>query len=110
MAYATISFRHRPSGRVKIAPIGFSWTTFFFGFFPALLRGHFIGALVIGLLGLATVGLSNLVIAFLYNKWFVNYLIGEGFTATSASRDMKFLGEQLKIDLIDEAVGKVAAA
>lgn len=35
------------NGEIKKAYEGFSWTVFFFGFFPPLFRGHFMGAIVI---------------------------------------------------------------
>ena len=36
-------------------------------------------------------GLSGLVFAFIYNKMYVRFLIGEGFKATGASQDIGFL-------------------
>ncbi|MBU3028848.1 hypothetical protein [Paracoccus marinaquae] len=103
MAYATVNFHHRQSGRIKNAPVGFSWTTFFFGLFPALLRGHWVGAIVIGLLSFATFGFAGPVIAFFYNKWYINHLIGEGFKVSSASQDISYLSQRLKVALpLDE--------
>ena len=58
---------------------GVSWTTFFFGFFPALFRGHIAAGLLIFVAALFTFGLSNLVFMFTYNKWHFNYLMEKGF-------------------------------
>lgn len=110
MAYASINFHHPQSGRIKTAPVGFSWTTLFFGFFPALLRSHWVGALAIFLLCFVTWGLAGVVFSFFYNKWYVRHLISEGFKATSASQDLTYLGQRLKIALPVEAPSKVAIA
>lgn len=95
MAYATIYFEHPQSGRIKEAPVGFSWTTLFFGFFPALLRGHWVMAIVMFILAVLTFGLSGLVFPFIYNKMYVKHLIGEGFKAKSASQDLSFLTQKM---------------
>ncbi len=84
MAYTTIVFENRVSGAVKEAPVGFSWTVFFFGFFPALFRGDWKWAVIIFLLALLTFGLSNLVFMFIYNKLYIKDLVGAGFKAKSA--------------------------
>ena len=51
----------------------------FFGFFPALLRGHVGIALVQLFLQLLSVGLSIIIFAFIYNKMYVNYLLENGY-------------------------------
>jgi hypothetical protein len=99
MAYAELNFVQPHSGRMKTAPVGFSWTTFFFGFFPALLRGHWIGAIIQVLLAFLTFGLSNLVFMFIYNKMYIKYLVGEGYRVQSSSGDVKFIGGQLQMQL-----------
>ena len=83
MAYATLLMENPLTGQMKEAPVGCSWTTFFFGFFPALFRGDFKWAIIIFLLALITVGLSGLVFMFIYNKLYIKDLIADGFKVKS---------------------------
>ena len=39
MAFALITLENKKTHQLKQAPIGFSWTNFFFGFFVPLFRG-----------------------------------------------------------------------
>jgi hypothetical protein len=82
-----IMMKHKDTGVVKTGFYGFSWTTLFFGFFPALFRGDyitFIGGFVIYLiLAIATFGILPLIIsiiwAFIYNKYFTTKLLERGY-------------------------------
>lgn len=66
--------------------VGFSWTTFFFGFWVPLIRKDFVSALVIFLIS-CVVGavyppaafLVGVIIAFGYNKYYTQNLIKQGF-------------------------------
>lgn len=82
MAYAEITFEQKQTGSIKTAPVGFSWTVFFFGFFPALFRSDFKWFLIIILLGFCTFGISNLFFSFTYNKAYIKELIAAGYKAT----------------------------
>lgn len=75
---------------VKVAPLGFSWTTLFFGFWVPLFRKDWLGFLVmfIGmpLFTIITFGYGGLlwfVIPFLYNKNYVNRLLKQGYQPQS---------------------------
>lgn len=67
--------------RTKVAPIGFSWTTFFFGFFVPVVRGDWLWFLIQLGLAILTSGLSTFVFMFIYNKIYANGLIDKGFKA-----------------------------
>lgn len=99
MANSTIYFKHLPTGRMRAAPVGFSWTTMFFGPFPALFRGHWVGFFVILILGLFTFHLSSLVFMFVYNSWYARHLIGDGYKATGATADFEYLGQRIGIPI-----------
>ena len=83
MAYTIITFENPNTGHVKEAPVGFSWTVLFFGFFPPLFRGDWKWGVIMFLLALITFGLSGLVFMFIYNKLYIKDLIGSGFKAKS---------------------------
>ena len=85
-----ISLRHKQSGVIKSAPIGFSWTTFFFGGFPALFRGDLKWAVIMWFEWLAGLGLSivtfgvtslifGIAIAVIYNKRYIVERLEEGY-------------------------------
>jgi len=84
---ATVQMRNPKSGIVKNGFYGFSWTSFFWGGIPALIRGDIaygIGILVAGLvLGVFSFGLLSIVVnivwAFVYNKNYTHRLIEAGF-------------------------------
>jgi hypothetical protein len=76
---STIKLKNDANGAVKIAPIGFSWTTFLFGPFPALFRGDFLMALAMVVVGFLTFWLGWLAFGFFYNKVYLDSLIKQGF-------------------------------
>ena len=83
MANNTIFFENPTSGQKKKAPVGISWTTLFFGPFPALMRGSFKWFAIILLTSIFTMGISHFVFMFLFNKLYIKDLIGAGFKAKS---------------------------
>ncbi len=100
MAYTSIIFENEETGAIKEAPVGFSWTTFFFGFFPALFRGDWKWGLIMFALYLVTLGLSGLIFMFIYNKLYIKGLINAGFKAKSiASGDMEFAASKLGFEI-----------
>jgi hypothetical protein len=74
-------------GITKEVKVGFSWTTFFFGFFPALFRGDLKWAAIMFIISVAigsfTLGIgawvSGIVFSFVYNKIYVKELIEKGY-------------------------------
>ncbi|MCW2245405.1 hypothetical protein M2352_000996 [Azospirillum fermentarium] len=74
-----VRMQHPETGLVKKGFVGFSWTTFFFGFFPALFRGDWGFGLILMVLNVVTVGIAGFIAAFLYNKSYTNRLIEKGY-------------------------------
>lgn len=74
----TITLTDR-QGHVKDAPIGFSWTTLFFGIFPALMRSDWKWGIIQFIIATATFGISWFVMPFLYNKLYIKDLLASGY-------------------------------
>lgn len=100
MAFTKILFENPETGAIKTAPAGFSWTTFFFGFFPALFRGDFKWAIIQFVLLLLTAGLAGLVFMFIYNKLYIKDLIKKGFKAKSIELgDLESASAKIGVDI-----------
>lgn len=99
MAYATITFESPFTDGIKFAPVGFSWTSLFLGYFPPLFRGHIGGAAIIMLLHIPTLGLSSIIFGFIYNRMYIRHLIKSGFVATGATQDIHALSSRLKLQI-----------
>ena len=82
----------------KVVPLGFSWTTFFWGGWPALFRGDWLWFLIILIPGLFTYGFTSIVFAFFYNKIYAKSLFNKGYRVsvlpvdTTEAKILSYLG------------------
>lgn len=74
-----IVYKNNITGEIRNVPEGFSWTTLFFGFFPALFRADYQYAAIQIMLALVTFGISTLIFPFIYNSLYMKKLISLGF-------------------------------
>ena len=86
MAFDTAHFENPRTGRMRSAPMGFSWTTFFFGPFPMLFRGAWKWFLIVLLTAVVTYGLAGFVWMFIINKLYLKDLIRDGYKLSSTDR------------------------
>lgn len=101
-----IAMKNPKTGELKTGYTGFSWTTLFFGFFPALFRADwitFIGVFVVYSILTATTGFGGIIAmfvwAFLYNRHYTLGLIKNGFVMNGSHEENKAAAIQLKIEL-----------
>jgi hypothetical protein len=73
------TYLKHPCGIIKPVKRGFSWTTLFFGFFPALFRGDLKWACIMFICAWITAGISLLVFPFIYNNIYENELREKGY-------------------------------
>ena len=100
-----IALKHKDTGIVKDGYYGFSWTTFFFGFFPALFRGDFItfiGGFVISIMiAIVTMGFGvffiSTVWAFMYNKFYTRKLVERGYVLAGSEGENALAASALGI-------------
>lgn len=105
MAYTSIIFKNAETSATKEAPVGFSWTSLFFGFFPAVFRADWKWAFIQMIVQVFTLGLSTVVFSVIYNKLYIKELINAGFKAQSiANDDMDFANATvgMQIPMLDD--------
>jgi hypothetical protein len=86
MAFTNLTLTNSVS--VKSAPVGFSWTTFIFGCFPALFRGDWQWFFIQLICQVMTGGLSALIFMFIYNKIYIKKLIAQGYKLDEAPENL----------------------
>ncbi|AVQ21702.1 HrgC protein [Fusobacterium necrophorum subsp. funduliforme] len=67
------------NGALKKSCVGFSWTTFFFGFFVPLFRGDAMWFIVMLILNICTLCVAQLILSFLYNSIYTKNLLRDGY-------------------------------
>jgi hypothetical protein len=78
----TIQLKHPDLHEACFVPRGFSWTYLFFGPFVCLLRGDLKWTLISLVASVFTGGLSQVVLAFMYNNLFLNEKLENGYRPT----------------------------
>lgn len=100
MAHNAIFFENPRSARQRKAPVGFSWTTLFFGPMPLLFRGEMAWFLVSLGLTVLTLHTSNVVLAFMVNRLYIQDLLKRGFKARNVLHgDMDEVAKELGLRL-----------
>ncbi len=94
MAFTKLQITHPESGEVRSAPVGVSWTVFFFGFIPPLLRGDYKWGLIMLALWVLSAGvlaswLIHIVFMFIYNKLYIKEMIAEGYVVTQMDESLE---------------------
>lgn len=64
---------------IKKAPVGFSWTVFFFGGWPAIFRQDWLWGIILLIAEYLTWGIAGIVFAFFYNKMYIKNLVDNGY-------------------------------
>jgi len=91
-----LTLQNPNSGIIREAPVGFSWTTFFLGPFPALFRGDFKWFFIQLVLDSLLV-IPILVFPFIYNKLYLKKLLEAGYKVKSV--------EGMAIEVLNRRLG-----
>lgn len=78
-----VRLKHHATGLIRECPSGFSWTTFFFGFFVPLLRSWYAFAAILLFAGVVTAGISQIIFSFFINKMWMKHLLENGYKPNS---------------------------
>ncbi len=76
-----ITFEHPRTGITRTAPIGFSWRLLQFGALLPMYQGEWRLCMLVIVCGAFTFSVSNVALAFFYNKLRVRSLVAAGFLA-----------------------------
>ena len=80
-----VALIHPQTGLLKSGFYGFSWTFLFFGWFVPLFRGELMIALLHFTITVITIGLWQIIFAFLYNKQYTSRLLEKGYVLNDSA-------------------------
>lgn len=100
MAFAKLVLENPNTGFMRVAPVGFSWTCFFFGFLPPLFRGDWKWFFIMLICAVLTWGFSGIVFIFIYNKLYIKDLIQNGYKVKAIEKStIEYASLKLGINL-----------
>jgi len=85
------------SGLLKTGYYGFSWTYLFFGWLVPLFRGELVVAALHLLFTVVTIGLWQIIFAFLYNQQFMTRMLEKGYVLKDTEENMARARQALNI-------------
>lgn len=105
-----ITLKH-DSGITKQVKVGFSWTTFFFGFLVPLIRGDIKWAVILllvsGAIGVFTLGIGALVVdiifSFKYNSIYIKELVEKGYKPVDANGQQALAAKGIQCNVSAQA-------
>ena len=104
----SVLMKNESNGLIRKGFYGFSWTYLFFSGLVPIFRGEVgIGALHI-VLSMLTLGISNIIFCFLYNKQYTQRLLEKGFKF--ADRDELNMAASVRIGVDLSVAGLKSAA
>ncbi|MSQ81108.1 MAG: hypothetical protein EXR41_05330 [Candidatus Methylopumilus sp.] len=98
MATAVI-IKHPSSGMIKIGYYGFSWSYLIFGWFVPLYRGELGVAALHMLFSIITLGLWQIIVAFLYNKQYMTRMFITGWVLADSENNNEMAAARLGVIL-----------
>lgn len=109
MAFDKAILENPRTGQIRRAPVGFSWTMFFWGPFAPMFRGDWKWAIILFIIAIIAAAVSGgflgwlpgIVGAFLWNKSYLNRLISDGFQLKATERGSS-------LDKVDRELGYAA--
>jgi len=92
-----VNMRNPKTGLTRKGVVGFSWTTLFFNGFPALFRGDLVIGIALIVAGFFTLGISGIIAAFVYNKYYTSKLLENGYQFADTPQKIAIAKQKLGI-------------
>ncbi len=99
MAFATLILEDKKNKIIKEAPVGYSWTTLFFGGFVPLFRGDWAWFFIMLVANFITFGLAGIFFGFIYNRIYIQNMLKKDFKVKSYKGDKKLIESKALIKI-----------
>ena len=93
----SIGLRHPASGLLKNGYYGFSWTYLFFGWLVPVIRGELGIAILHLILTFFTLGIWQIVFAFMYNKQYMTRMLEKGYVLDGSEDQLREAKRELGV-------------
>ena len=89
--------QHPANGLTRTGFYGFSWTYLLFGWWVPLIRGELVVAALHLIFTVLTIGIWQIIVAFLYNKQFMTRMLEKGYVLKDSEHVMSAARAKLGI-------------